>query len=223
VDKRNKGRKRDIDCSSNKPFCELTGYAKLGIGVKQMVANLDKVSTIEDLLATPDDGNIYELLEGVIYVSRAPSLKHQRVIKKLSYYIEKYLEQSPIGETYPTPGVIFGEHDSAIPDLIYISNEGLKEIGTGIHIEGSPDLIVEVVSPGSDNIKRDRDVKLRTYRRHSVKEYWIADPDNLTLEVYRGGNLTLAATLTIDDELTTPLLPGFTCKVRDIFAQPSFS
>ncbi len=188
-----------------------------------MVANLDKVSTIEDLLATPDDGNIYELLEGVIYVSRAPSLKHQKIISNVDYTFRRYLSKNPIGETYPTPGVIFGEHDSAIPDLIYISNERLQEIGTGIHIEGSPDLIVEVVSPGSDNIKRDREVKLRTYRRHAVKEYWIADPDNLTLEVYRGDNLTLAATLTIDDELTTPLLPGFTCKVRDIFAQPSFS
>ncbi len=188
-----------------------------------MVANLDKVSTIEDLLATPDDGNIYELLEGVIYVSRAPSLKHQHVIYKLSHFMGIYLDQNHLGEVYPTPGVIFGKNDSAIPDLIYISNERLSEVGKGIHIEGSPDLIVEVVSPGADNIKRDREVKLRVYRRHAVKEYWIADPDNLTLEVYRGDSLTLVATLTIDDELTTPLLPGFSCKVRDIFAQPSFS
>ena len=70
-----------------------------------MSAKVEPILTIEDLEALPDDGNRYELFEGELFVSRAPSLSHQRVLMNIAALIRIYLEQSPIGEVLPTPGV----------------------------------------------------------------------------------------------------------------------
>ncbi len=118
-----------------------------------------------------------------------------------------------------TPGVIFDVHNKAVPDVAYMSNERLREIASGKHIEGAPELMIEVMSPGAENRRRDQIVKRQIYARFGVEEYWIADAENRSIEVYRLENnqLVLIATLTEAGELTTPLLPGFACKVAEIF------
>jgi len=84
----------------------------------------------------------------------------------------------------------------------------------------APDLVIEVLSPGSENEKRDKRLKLQLYSQRGVKEYWIADWRTQTIEVYRRVNaaLQLHSTLGSDDELTSPLLPGFSVKVASLFA-----
>jgi Uma2 family endonuclease len=81
-------------------------------------------------------------------------------------------------------------------------------------------LIVEVLSPGSANEKRDREAKLKLYSRRGVHEYWIADWRRRQIEVFRREDtqLKLNATLAESDTLTTPLLSGFTCPVASLFA-----
>jgi len=184
-----------------------------------MSAKIEPLLTISDLDAMPDDGNRYELFEGEIFVSRAPSLSHQRVLGNIYSLIRNYLTQNSIGEVLLTPGVIFDDFNGSIPDAVFISHQRRREIISGERITGAPELVIEVVSPGKENERRDRVIKRQVFGRHGVKEYWIADPQNRLLEIYRlrKRTLTLVKTLMDEDELTTSVLPGFKCKANQIF------
>ncbi|MGH9914168.1 MAG: Uma2 family endonuclease, partial [Pyrinomonadaceae bacterium] len=118
-----------------------------------------------------------------------------------------------------TPGVIFDDFNSAIPDVVFLNHRQLSSIGSGERITEAPDLVIEIVSPGRENARCDREVKRQVYGKHGVKEYWIADPDMRSLEIYRleSSALKLVVTLTDEDEITTPMLPGFRCKSHQIF------
>ena len=182
-----------------------------------MAGRIEPVLTIGDLDAMPEDGNHYELIEGELFVSRAPSLSHQQIVFKLMLVIGNFLQETPIGMIWPGPGVIFSDFSGVIPDIVYISNERREKIASGDRIAGAPDLIIEILSPGTDNERRDRQAKRQLYAKYGVKEYWIADPQKATIQIYRLPKLRLAATLTKKDSITSPLLPGFSCRVREIF------
>jgi Uma2 family endonuclease len=182
-----------------------------------MAAKIEPLLTIADIEAMPEDGNRYELIEGELFVSRAPTLSHQELVLRLLVAIQKYLERHAIGRVWPAPGVIFSDFSGVIPDIVFISNARLKEIASGDRVTGAPDLIIEVLSPGAENAHRDRQVKRQLYRKYGVKEYWLVDPQKRAIEVYRTQRFRLAATLGLKDQLTSPLLPGFRCAVREIF------
>ncbi|MFL6214393.1 MAG: Uma2 family endonuclease [Blastocatellia bacterium] len=175
--------------------------------------------TIEDLDAMPDDGYRYEIIEGELFVSCAPNLMHQSVSGNLVFNLKSYLSQNPIGVVWATPGVIFSKFSGVIPDLVFVSNERRAEIASGDRITGAPDLMIEIVSPGAENERRDRIAKRQLYGRHGVNEYWVVDPYQRSIEVYvlEGQTLKLQSTLSEADELTSSVLPGFSCKVEDIF------
>jgi Uma2 family endonuclease len=184
-----------------------------------MTTKIAPLLTTDDLIALPDDGNTYELIEGELIVSSAPTLMHQRVITKLGTVLSNYLARTPIGEVFSTPGVIFDQYNSVIPDLVFLTNEQLERVGEETHIRLAPALAVEVVSPGRGNALRDRVAKLQIYGKFGVGEYWVADPEARTVEIYRpaGGALALAVTVGGDEEITSPLLPGFACEVARVF------
>lgn len=176
--------------------------------------------TVEDLLALPDnDNNRYELIEGELIVSCNPSLNHQRILGNIFAALKNYLDQNPIGEAFLTPGVIFDRHNSVIPDVVFLTNEQLARVGSEPHIHEGPALAVEVVSPGRENARRDRVVKLETYGKFGVGEYWIVDPEARSVEVYRpgGGALALAETFKAAGVITSPALPGFACDLEKLF------
>ncbi|HEX8180530.1 MAG TPA: Uma2 family endonuclease [Pyrinomonadaceae bacterium] len=182
-----------------------------------MSAKVEPLLTVADLDLLPDDGNRYELFDGELYVSRAPGLSHQRVLANLILLLGNYLRQNPVGEMFPTPGVIFDEYNAVIPDVVFLTAEHLKRIGAQERIEAeAPALAIEIVSPGKENARRDRLMKRQAYGKYGVEEYWIADPEARTLEIYRQaeGALALVATRAGDDEVTTPLLPDFKCTAR---------
>jgi Uma2 family endonuclease len=87
------------------------------------------------------------------------------------------------------------------------------------HFRGAPELVVEVLCPGTASERRDRGDKLRLYSQHGVEEYWIVHPRAQTVQIYRRREaaLRLAATLTRDDTLTSPVLPGFGVPVGQLF------
>jgi len=177
--------------------------------------------TADDLLLLPDDGNRYELIEGELVVSRNPGVKHQRVIANLVRIIGNYFEKNPAGEVLPNPGVIFDKYNSVIPDVVALTKRQVDVVGDGPHVHEAPELVIEVVSPGGENARRDRVVKLQVYSKFGVKEYWVADPAARTMEIYRreGDVLALALTLKGDDEVTSPVLPGFSCKAGEFFGR----
>jgi Uma2 family endonuclease len=115
---------------------------------------------------------------------------------------------------------VFSETDSVIPDVVWASYERLETmLDEAGHLVAAPELVVEVLSPGEKNERRDKEAKLKIYSTYGVLEYWIADRQQRKLEVYRreGGLLKLAVSLYAADELTSPVLPGFRVDVSQLF------
>ncbi len=142
-------------------------------------------------------------------------------IRNFITVIGAYLDENPIGEILPTPGVIFDDYNGVIPDAVFISNRQVSNIGSRERINEAPEIVIEIVSPGKENAQRDRVMKRQVYGRHGVKEYWIADPESRSLEIYRSEKRTLklVATFRDEDEVTSPALPGFSCKTNKLFGK----
>ena len=184
-----------------------------------MAARIEPLMTVEDLDAMPDDGNRYEVIEGELFVSRAPGLPHQIVSGNFFAHFWNYLARNPIGRIVATPGLIFGQYGAVIPDLVFYTHERGEEIIANDRLIAAPDIVIEILSPGRENISRDRIAKRQLYAKYGVKEYWIADSENRSIEIYRltDKGLELAAMLRLGDEITSPLLPGFSCSLSKIF------
>ena len=182
-------------------------------------AKVDPILTVADLDLMPDDDNRYELFEGEVFVSRAPGLPHQRILTNLLILLELHLKEHPVAKVWPNPGVIFDNFNAAIPDIVLVSSEHIEAIASGEKVTGAPDLVIEVVSQGAENERRDRTVKRQAYSKFGVQEYWVVDRYQQTVEVYRleQTQLILVTTLETKDQLTTPLLPDFTCQVSQVF------
>ena len=174
--------------------------------------------TVHHLDALPDDDNRYELIDGELFVSKAPGIIHQRPLGRLFYRLTNYLNDNPVGEVILGPGVVFDSYDAVIPDLLFVA-AGREYIITDRGLIDAPDLVVEVLSPGETNSERDREIKRQLYSQRGVREYWIVDPQLKAIEVYRqqGNLLVLEATLRGSDALTSSLLPNFSCAVSEIF------
>lgn len=176
--------------------------------------------TTEDLKLLPESSSRYEIIDGNLLMTRAPHWKHQKVIVKASRILDTWTEVSQLGETVVTPGVIFDDADNVIPDVVWISHQRLA---AGVDEEGhftiAPELIVEVLSPGTQNERRDRETKLKLYAERGVQEYWILDWRTQQLEIYRRQDAFLRLTLTLfpQDTLTSPILPDFRCVVAEFF------
>jgi Uma2 family endonuclease len=177
--------------------------------------------TVADLEALPDDDNKYELIGGELLVSRSPHYNHQLIQVNIVGALYNYLSKHPIGKVIPETGVIFSEFDAAIPDLVFVTNETFKEIASSDDgkFYGAPDIAIEILSPGKENARRDRVLKLNAYSKFGVKEYWIVDMTMLIVEIYRSSDnaLQLAERLRLEDTITSSLLPGFELKVSEIF------
>ena len=176
--------------------------------------------TIADLEGFPDNGNRYEIIDGELSVTRAPHLDHQDVAGLIYAELLRWSLQSGLGKPFITPGIIFSEFDAVIPDVIWISHERRSQlIDESGHLTGAPELIIEVLSNTEKDKKRDRETKLKLYSIQGVSEYWIADHYQQLIEVYRreNGVLKKAMTLFKVDQLTSPLLPGFSCEVNSLF------
>ncbi|QQE67315.1 hypothetical protein GFS31_40280 [Leptolyngbya sp. BL0902] len=178
--------------------------------------------TTRDLAAMPDDWGWtrYEIIDGELYVTRAPHIRHQGVAGKIQFVLEAWSRQTKLGSPFQAPGVIFSPVDAVIPDVVWISHarmaHGLDDAG---HLTVAPELMVEVLSPGDSNEQRDKDIKLNLYSRYGVQEYWIVNWQQKTVAVYRrqSAQLILVGTLLAGDALTSPLLPGFTASLSEIF------
>lgn len=178
--------------------------------------------TSADLESFPDgDGKRYEVIDGELYVSKQPSWYHQMVCLLLGSKLIIWNGRTAAGQVNAAPGLIFAEDDDVAPDLVWCSRETLAAaLGADGKLHAAPELVVEALSPGSTNERRDRDAKLKLYSRRGVIEYWIVDWQTHRIEVYRrqGLALRLVATLRDEDALTSPLLAGFELRLAELFA-----
>src|SRR5882762_10394017 len=151
-----------------------------------MASRIAPLLTVADLDVFPDDdGNRYELIEGELFVSRAPGIPHQLVLQNLQVELVSYLKANPIGILVPGAGAIFSDYDAVIPDLAFVRNEHWDQVVTGEKFTGALDLVVEILSPGTQNRQRDLSAKRQLYGKYGVKEYWSVDSENREVLVLR--------------------------------------
>jgi Uma2 family endonuclease len=194
-------------------------------GMQQNVvsgASPDKRLTYDDLCRLPDDGLRHEIIDGVHYVSPSPNLRHQKLVLRLAFEIELYLRgHRGVGDVFFAPlDVIFTKWDVVEPDVLLVTADQ-SDILTADNVQGPPALVMEVVSRTTR--KRDEQIKRRLFERGGVREYWIVDPKRETVAVFRreaDQSFPRVAELTHMDRdvLTTPLLPGLSLALTDLFA-----
>lgn len=176
--------------------------------------------TTSDIDLLPDNGTRYEIIDGELFMSRQPHWHHQETCGNIYQELKNWSLSSGLGRASINPGILFSESDSVIPDVVWVSNARLATLmDEAGHLTGAPELVVEVLSPGAENERRDREAKLKLYESRGVREYWIVDWRLQQVEVYRREQalLRLVATLFAEDKLTSPLLPGFACPVTRFF------
>ena len=183
-----------------------------------MAAKIEPILTIEDLDACPDDGNRYELIGGELFVSPAPRIPHQLAVQNIQKAFLGYLQNS-VGTIVPGAGAVFSEYDAVIPDLVFVRHERWGEVVSDGKFVGGPDIVIEVLSPGPENRRRDLSIKRQLYGKYGVEEYWVVDSENCAVQIFqlRQGTLETVATLMDDDEIISPILPGFALKVSAVF------
>ena len=177
--------------------------------------------TYEDFLLFPDDGKRHELIDGEHYVTPAPNTKHQQVSGNLYFLLRQYLEQRPVGRLFFAPfDVVFSTFDVVEPDLLYMSNDRASAVLTPQHIEGAPELVVEIGSKRTR--KRDETIKRRLYQRSGVSEYWVVDPELDIVRINRSANVferPQEFSREAGDVLTTLLLPDLEVPLAAIFKE----
>lgn len=158
-------------------ICEPVPAYKLNIPEKE-----NGTYTVEDYYALPDDVHA-ELIDGYIIFNESPTYTHQRIITELSYFLTHYIKKKkgPCKVCVSPIDVCLDKDEKTMlePDLLILCDPSKSD---GHHINGAPDFVVEVVSPGSRS--RDYLVKLNKYYYAGVREYWIIDPKKNTVSVY---------------------------------------
>ncbi|MEM9672480.1 MAG: Uma2 family endonuclease [Cyclobacteriaceae bacterium] len=164
-----------------------------------------------------DDNYIYELLNGEIVKYSAPESKHQIASANLHLIMGGYVKQKKLGRVLYAPiSVFLDEYNAPQPDLLFVSTQN-QEIIQQKGVMGVPDLMVEIVSPGS--VVRDRVHKKEIYEQAKVPEYWIVDPKYFTVEVYEltDSGYTLFQDVEGDGTIESKVIEGLKIDIADIF------
>lgn len=172
--------------------------------------------TYEDYLKTPDDER-YELLDGALIVPPPPNTAHQSVQAELGWRMARFIRERGLGHLFFAPtDVVLSRTDVVQPDLLFISSERV-DIITPANIQGAPDLIVEIRSEST--AERDESFKRQLYANFGVKEYWLVDPEAATISILLLGEYGYdeAATYTLGQTLTSPMLDGLLINLDDLF------
>ncbi|MBW4698475.1 MAG: Uma2 family endonuclease [Aphanocapsa lilacina HA4352-LM1] len=176
---------------------------------------------VRDLEVMPqNEWTRYEVIDGELFVTRAPHRRHQQICVRIAEQLNRWSDATGLGESIVNPGIIFSDEDSVIPDVVWVSRARLTQLEDAAgHLCGAPELVIEVLSAGTDNARRDREAKLKLYSARGVVEYWIVDRFARQVQVYRRQNaqLVLISSLSAGDELTSPLLPGLSCAIETFF------
>ena len=175
--------------------------------------------SLDEFLALDETDGKWELDDGVLYIMPSGTRDHQFLIFHFSVHLNSYLD-----EFYEPPAHFYHEMTTILsrelrrapePDILIV-REGRSGVLQGRWVEGAPDIVIEILSTD-----RSRDLvrKRRIYAEAGVLEYWPIDPrnDTVTQLELQGGEYVERAVLGPDDTLTTPLLPGLSIPLADIF------
>jgi Uma2 family endonuclease len=171
--------------------------------------------TYDDFLLFPDDGLRHELIAGEHYVTPSPAVIHQRLVSRLHVALFAYLDADDLGEVFTAPlDVVLSVHDVVEPDLLVVLSDQAGILTEG-NVRGAPAIVVEVGSPSTRG--RDEGIKRRLYERAGVREYWMVDPRSRTVTVCMFAGTVPDRVLPRDGVLTSPVLPGFSLRLAQLF------
>ena len=172
--------------------------------------------TFRDYLLLPEQDR-RELIEGDFYVVPSPTFMHQAISRNIGVQLWEFVKLNSLGVVLWAPmDVVLDQENVVQPDILFVANERRHFI-TEANISGAPDLVIEILSPGTAD--RDRELKLGLYAKFGVREYWIVDPDERSVQVMELGargydNISIYDTGTV----SSTLLPGLPLSVDSIFA-----
>ncbi len=180
--------------------------------------------TFADVLALPEDGRRFELIDGELIVAASPATRHQRASKRLGHMLYD-AERAGLGEVLYAPyDVKFDDENVVEPDLIFVAADRQAVI-LEERIEGVPDILVEILSCSTASIDRGRGRrgKLRTYERFGVPYYWIVNVDHKRIAEYRlqDGRYPVEPAIWLPgDQVPCPPLGAVAIDVADVFRAP---
>ena len=173
--------------------------------------------TYKDYKSLPEsETKRYELLEGELIMVPSPNEYHQRISGRLEFILRAFVEDKNLGRVYYAPLDVHLGEDVVQPDILFISKERCQII-TKEEIRGGPDLVIEILSPAT--AERDCTYKKTLYARHGVREYWIVDPEEKTVEVMTLGKagFEICGTYGKTKTLKSPILPDLTINLSEVF------
>ncbi len=179
--------------------------------------SVQRYSIAEFLALELADGFLYELINGSIMRKTSPTTQHQRVLSRLNTIINNFVLANKLGEVFFAPVDVFlGENSLVNPDLLFV-RISRSHLITKDGIMGSPDLVVEVLSPST--MKYDRGSKKDLYEQHQIPEYWIIDLNNQAIEVYtlQNEDYVLEDVATEKGTIQSKVLVGLVVEVGEIF------
>ncbi len=182
------------------------------------MATTAKRLTFEDLelLSEEREGDRQELINGELVVTPVPIIKHQIVNMNVVYHLGEHVRSRRMGMVFhPPTGIRFSQHNLLIPDACFVSQSRLDIVGEKT-IEAAPDLVIEILSPGTR--RRDLTTKRDLYARFGVREYWPVDLDKRTVDVLAlVGDRYQHLPAREDGTLQSRVLPDLRITLEDVF------
>ena len=173
--------------------------------------------TFEEFRQLPEDGRRYELVRGEVHLTPSPTTKHQIILARLYASLEAYLSKTHLGRVLFAPLDVRLSADTALqPDLIFVAKAHAAIIQED-YLRGTPDLVVEILSPST--AAHGRATKLPLYAEAGVAEMWIIDPQAKTIEILKlqGNKYLVDAALAGRLTLTSSFFPGWELALPDLF------
>lgn len=177
-----------------------------------------KQYTYEDYLAITDDKR-YEIIDGGLFMVPAPNTKHQDISGNLEFFLRKFVKDSGLGKVFDAPTDVILSDDIVLqPDILFISKDR-KEIIKKKGIFGSPDLVIEIVSPST--FVTDTITKKEIYEKFEVEEYWLVFPEDTVIEVFtiEEKKYVIHSHAVEKGKTNSKLLQGFEVDLKDIFEE----
>jgi Uma2 family endonuclease len=179
-----------------------------------------QMMTYDEYMALPE--GFYNLVEGELIVSPTPNLNHQMLQAHLLSALFTWNREKRAGRVVGAPSdvILRKEHPAIVvqPDILFVAKDGRARL-TKAGTTGAPDLVVEIVSPSSMRLDGVR--KRALYEQFGAREFWLVLPDLDQVEVMRlgpDGRFGTPRLLGVDDQLESPLLPGFGLSLAELFA-----
>lgn len=181
------------------------------------MATASRKLTYAYLEGLPPDRHRHELIDGEEFMTPAPRPNHQGVVGNLFAVLKLHAKKQKLGRVFVAPtDVVLSDHDVVEPDVLFVSSARARIIGEK-NIRGAPELVIEVLSPSTASW--DRGAKLALYARSGVREYWLVDPAERTVEIREFGNPRRTRIYKEGQSFGSELFPGLVVEVDAAFEE----